>query len=184
MIYLRFLCRLLLHKWFVLRAGRTTGVPLWRLLAHDWSKFSPAEFAAYARAFCGDYSNSPNDREEVTQEYRRAWLHHENANPHHWGHWIPRSGHYAGEPLAMPEIYVREMIADCLGASRAYTGSWDIAAWLNEHGSAWPLHDETVKLIAVVMNEIGYVLTDGCWSWRRKEDDGWRKPLGGMYRSI
>jgi len=166
MIYLQFVRLLLRHKWYVLRAGIVTGVPFWRLLIHDLSKFSPAEFVTYAKNFHGDYSGSPNDREHVARDFQFAWLHHENANPHHWGYWIPRSGKHANEPLPMPETYVREMIADCMGASKAYTGSWDIACWLNENGRKWILHPETERLIAVVMIEMHYIITDNCpWSW-------------------
>lgn len=165
-VYLRFIWSLLRHKWFVLRAGRLTGVPLWRLIIHDSSKFLPDEFTLYAKNFHGDYSNSPNDRAQVSLDFTYAWLHHENHNPHHWGYWIPRSGKFANVPLPMPETYVREMIADCMGASRVYTNSWDIAVWLNKNGPNWKIHDETLEHIWTVMIELGYVITDNCeWSW-------------------
>ena len=166
MIYLKFLWSLLRHKWYVLVAGCKTGVPLWRLIIHDLSKFTPAEFGSYARNFHGDYSQSPNDREKVSIDFTYAWLHHENNNPHHWGYWVPRSGRQADEALPMPETYVREMIADCMGASKAYTGSWDIAIWLNKHGPNWKIHSETERLIACTMVDLGYFITDNCpWSW-------------------
>jgi hypothetical protein len=41
------------HKWFVLLAGLKTGAPLWRLIIHDWSKFTPAERGPYVRPFYG-----------------------------------------------------------------------------------------------------------------------------------
>lgn len=41
------------HKWFVFRAGRITGAPLWRLLIHDWPKLTPAEWGPYVRSFYG-----------------------------------------------------------------------------------------------------------------------------------
>lgn len=166
MIYWRYLLSLLRHKWYVFLAGRVTGVPLWRLVIHDWSKFTPAEFGRYARNFHGDYSESPADKETVSLEFACAWLHHENLNPHHWGYWIPRSGRYAGQPLPMPETYVRGMVADWMGAGRAYTGSWDIAAWLNANGPKMSFHDETVRLVATVMTEMGYYRETGDWSWR------------------
>lgn len=167
-IYLQFLWSLLQHKWYFFQAGRLTGVSLWTRIIHDWSKFTPTEFFRYARNFHGDYSQSPNDREKVSLEFTYAWLHHENSNPHHWGHWIPRTGKMANEPLAMPEKYVREMIADCLGASKAYTGSWNIAVWLNENGPSWQLHCETERLIATILIELGYFITDNClWSWMK-----------------
>lgn len=42
--WFRFAWVILKHKWFVLLAGLEVGVPLWRLIIHDWSKFTPAEF--------------------------------------------------------------------------------------------------------------------------------------------
>jgi len=166
MIYLRFLWSLLRHKWFVFLAGVKIGVPIWRLVIHDWTKFTPVEFGRYARNFQGDYSQSPNDRDRVSQEFTIAWLHHENSNPHHWGYWIPRSGKSANQPLPMPEIYVREMVADFLGASKAYTNSWNIDKWLNENGPKFVIHDITLKHIWTVMIELGYCITDNCeWSW-------------------
>ena len=42
--HLRYLGYVVRHKWFVFRAGLRTGAPLWRLVIHDWSKFTPAEW--------------------------------------------------------------------------------------------------------------------------------------------
>jgi hypothetical protein len=49
--HLRYLTYVLRHKWFVLVAGLRVGVPVWRLLAHDLSKFSPAEWGPYVANF-------------------------------------------------------------------------------------------------------------------------------------
>lgn len=48
--YLRYILR---HKWFVFVAGWKVGAPLWRLVIHDWSKFTPAEWTPYVRKFYG-----------------------------------------------------------------------------------------------------------------------------------
>lgn len=66
MIYWEQLKSLLLHKWYVLLAGRIIGVSLWRLIIHDWSKFSPTEFFRYAR-----YKYRDGGREE----WAIGWLH-------------------------------------------------------------------------------------------------------------
>lgn len=55
MAHFRYLSYVLRHKWWVLVAGLRTGAPLWRLLIHDWSKFLPAEWGGYVRAFYGRY---------------------------------------------------------------------------------------------------------------------------------
>ena len=120
---------LIRHKWFVLIAGlRIGGIPIWRLLGHDLSKLLPCELGAYARWFHGGRSNHT--------EFEHAWLHHQNHNPHHPEYWCERTICARADTLGsitqlrMPEAYIREMIADWLGASRAKTGSWDIMSWL------------------------------------------------------
>jgi hypothetical protein len=111
------------HKWFVFLAGLRTGAPVWRLVIHDWSKFLPSELWAYDRQFFGAHDRPV--------EFAIAWLRHQNRHPHHWEYWIPRTGHTrcdppmdAYDPLPMPKWAVREMLADWLGASRAYEGRW------------------------------------------------------------
>ena len=131
------------HKWFVLIAGWRMGVPFWRLIIHDLSKYSPVEFFAYARRFYG-----AADRLE---EFDRAWIHHQNHNPHHWQYWIDRSGDEYS-PAEMPLVFVREMIADWLAAGRAYEGEWpDVNEWTwwekNKDRIEVRLHGDTLVVV-------------------------------------
>ncbi|MCB1716724.1 MAG: hypothetical protein KDK05_16480 [Candidatus Competibacteraceae bacterium] len=164
MIYLRYLKSLLLHKWFVFLAGLHTGVPLWRLIIHDWTKFLPVEFVSYARHFQGQSTK------QTKLAFDYGWLHHQKANPHHWQYWILV---YDSDPekvksLPMPETYVREMVADWMGASRAYTGSWNMSKWLSSNGPKMLIHDATEVLVDQVLTEMGYYLTDNCmWSYMK-----------------
>lgn len=144
------------HKVFVFRAGLRTGAPIWQLVTHDTSKFSRAEAPHYGRQFFGDKGDP--------EGFGRAWLHHQNHNPHHWEYWIPRTGHNRGgdggdgEPLPMPERYVREMVADWLGASRAYEGAWPASReswpWLQKNLPGLRLHPETRASVERVLNEV------------------------------
>jgi Family of unknown function (DUF5662) len=118
---LRYMRLTLLHKAYVMQSGWALGVPLWRLLIHDWSKFTPSEAPHYGRQFFGDKDDPLG--------FSKAWLHHQHCNPHHFEHWVPVSGHNRGgyadlEPLPMPRWAAREMVADWLAASRAYEGAW------------------------------------------------------------
>lgn len=197
MIYLKYLKSLLLHKWYVLLAGLKTGVPLWRLIVHDWQKFTAWEFRAYAQNFFSDYEFRNNETLDafarygvaelapfghfVDERFALAWLHHENTAPHHWGFWIPRSGKYL-KPLPMPETYVREMVADWMGASRAYTGSWNMAQWLFINGPKIEgnMHEKTIALVHDVLIELGYVFTDNApwicmWAVPQKPGRGIRE---------
>lgn len=139
------------HKWFVFLACAKMDVPFGRALVHDLSKFGPAELPHYGRQFFGDKGDP--------QGFARAWLHHQNHNPHHWEYWVTRSGHSRGGANAegvmpMPETYVREMIADWMGASRAYTGSWDMNEWLSDNLPKMNLHPQTRGTVYALIGRV------------------------------
>jgi hypothetical protein len=139
------------HRWFVLIAGLKLGVPLRRLLLHDLSKFGPSELRHYGRQFFGDRADPLG--------FSYAWLHHQRINKHHWEAWIPVTGHNRGgyadmEPLPMPKAYALEMVADWLGASRAYEGKWPQGSWpwLEENFSKIKLHPQTRVFVLLVIS--------------------------------
>lgn len=142
MIYLRYLRTVLLHKWYVFRAGLWLGVPLWQLLIHDLSKFSPAEFGPYARRFGKGTAGSLNHATEA-EEWQDAWHHHWTNNPHHWEFWLWHHEDGTHEAQPMPDHYTREMVADWCGAGRAYTGKWDIQEWYAQNSERIGLHPDT-----------------------------------------
>lgn len=147
------------HKWYVFLASFKIGLPLWRVLVHDLSKFTPAELPHYNRQFCG-----PKDD---PQGFAVAWLHHYHRNDHHWEHWIVHSIHSHSSPtrdggiivdncLEMPDDTVREMIADWMGASKAYTGSWDMESWLSKNLPKMKLHPITSAQVGTYLIYLGY----------------------------
>lgn len=144
--HLRYAAYVTRHKWFVFVAGQRTRTPLWRLLIHDWSKLTPAEWTPYVRFF---YTDAPDQRALDT-----AWLHHQHNNDHHWQHWVLREDDGATKALAMPEAACREMVADWMGAGRVITGRWDVASWYGQNRSKIVLHPRTrervEELIAAV----------------------------------
>lgn len=135
------------HIRYVQKACDRLGVPDSQMVRHDQSKWSPEEFPHYARHFHGDKGDLAS--------FQRAWLHHQNHNPHHWEYWISRS-HWLNDALPMPENYVREMVADWMGASMAYTGSWSIDEWCTENIPKMRMHAETRVLVGNVLGELGY----------------------------
>lgn len=164
LIYIKHFLSILQHKWFVLVAGLKVGkIPLWRLLIHDWTKFLPVEFIPYAKKFQGEV-NDP-------LSWGIAWNHHKNHNPHHREYWtlywtgdrtyydgtLARINSFSGV-LPMPETYIREMVADFMGASRAYTGSWDMTEWLERNlpQICNNLHPDTMTLFLDLLRERGY----------------------------
>lgn len=118
---LKYLWITIKHKWFVLIAGIKIGCPIYRLITHDLSKFSFKEFPYYGNFFFGNKTKE--------EKFKRAWVHHQNSNDHHWEYWIPRTSHDKlkgddNKPITMDKNAILEMIADWIGASRAYEGKW------------------------------------------------------------
>lgn len=144
------------HKWFVFIACWYTGTTVWRAIFHDWTKFLPSELPHYNRQFFGK-ANDP-------EGFVRAWLRHQNRHDHHWEYWIPRTGHSrcnppipGNLPLQMSEQAVREMVADWLGASRAYEGKWpdlDNWIWYQSNKDSIRLHPATQRSVDVVISEV------------------------------
>lgn len=141
-LHLRYLGYLVRHKWFVFRAGLWTGAPVWRLLIHDWSKFLPVEWGAYAWSFYGPWKYKERP-EWLVASFDRAWLHHQHRNAHHWQHWVLQEDRGKVTPLPMPEKLIREMVADWMGAGRAITGQWDVEDWYRRNAPRIRLHPET-----------------------------------------
>ncbi len=142
------------HKYFVLVAGLRLGGTPGQLLFHDMSKFFPSEISHYGKQFFGT-KNDPKG-------FIRCWIHHQNKNPHHWEYWIPRTGYNRCEPpypdnipIEMPEKYIIEMVADWLGASRAYEGKWPQSTkewtWLNKNFERINLHTNTRIKVKILL---------------------------------
>lgn len=141
--YARYIAR---HKWFVLVAGLKTGAPLWRLLIHDWSKLMPVEWFAYAERFYGP--THPG------MAFTRAWLHHQHRNPHHWQHWVLRRDDGVENAVPMPDKFVKEMVADWMGAGRVITGRWDVGTWYERNVSTIRLHSQTRAAVERLLAEV------------------------------
>jgi hypothetical protein len=145
--YLKYVLR---HKLFVLVASRKTGCSLWRALMHDWSKFLPSEWLPYARCF---YAPDGSKQYKESPEYAMAWLLHQWRNPHHWQAWLLRWDRGETTPIEMPEKYAREMVADWMGAGRAITGKWEVAAWYLKNKDKIQLHANTRLLVQEIIME-------------------------------
>jgi hypothetical protein len=162
--HLRYAQYILRHKLYVLLAGTKTGAPLWRLLIHDWSKLLPCEWSPYATWFyapepIASYGGlSPYEVEAIKSgrviRFKLAWLHHLNANPHHWQHWVLRNDDGTTEALQIPEWFVREMVADWAGAGRAITGRWEVAQWYRMNRERMILHPDTRTMVESIIAEV------------------------------
>lgn len=133
LVYFQYMLR---HKWRVFRVGLEIGVPLRRLILHDWSKFTLNEWPAYVEKF---YSDRPAPR----VEWQRALVHHYRRNDHHPEYWV-----LFGSPVPMPEICWREMVADW----RSFHDSWDsLQEWYEQGDERARLHSETCQKVELFL---------------------------------
>lgn len=167
-MYWKYLSYVIKHKWFVFVAGLKVNVNLIQLITHDWSKFLPREFIPYARYFYGNYpkhdSNDPTKLArigyygkttlDIEHDFKDAWNLHQKTQPHHWQYWVLIND--SDEPkitaLQMPYKYVKEMVADWMGAGRAITGKWEVHEWYSKTRTKIILHDETRKDVEVLLD--------------------------------
>lgn len=112
-MYLSYMKYILKHKYYVAIECIKMGLFI-HAITHDMSKFRPSEFFPYARYFYGNFENS--QQLLVKKDFDRAWLMHQNRNPHHWDFWV--SGE--GDAYEMPTKYVLQMVADWKGMSRKF----------------------------------------------------------------
>lgn len=126
-----------------MRAGRFLGVAWWRLLIHDWSKFTPIEWRGYAERHATGRLDGPH--------WDRATLTHNHRNPHHWEYWVFNEFGGTTRLVRMPERFAREMVADWMAASRVRHGTWDVRTWYAQHRDAIALHPNTRPLVEALV---------------------------------
>jgi hypothetical protein len=120
---------IVLHKYYVLRAGLVVGAPLWRLLKHDWSKLTSTEWTPYANWFYG----TPEEKDEAA--FKKAWKSHIARNDHHYEWYMkafPKDWRSHGYQIEIPDDAFLEMVADWSGAGRAIHGNWSPRKWFDE----------------------------------------------------
>lgn len=150
-MYLKYFQKVMIHKWYVLLEGLKIHAPLYLLILHDWSKFLPDEFIAYAKNFNGPYKYNERPKEYI-EAFNKAWLFHQHRNKHHWQYWFLVQDSESPVCVEMPSRYVYELVADWRGAGRAYgkTSRGDnpnTKEWYLERKTKIMLHPKTRILV-------------------------------------
>lgn len=149
--HLRYLWYVLRHKWYVFYAGvRLGGIPLWRLLIHDWTKFTRAEWSAYVHTF---YAADGSKQYKPTPAFNDAWEHHYTHNPHHWNYWLVADGAGGMSANWMMKTYAREMVADWYGAGMVINGKPEVETWYLANKDKMQIHDSTRFYVTQVIKE-------------------------------
>ena len=145
------------HDWFVkllsLSDFSASDNPIetfkYNLWIHDLSKFSLNEAYGYA---VHDFKN----QEPTLAVFKSTWHHHKINNPHHPEYWLDADRGGKVTPLPMPSIYIGEMIADWLGASRSYSPNSNIGEWLAKNLSQFLFHPYTANLLHDYLTRMGF----------------------------
>lgn len=163
----KYLCYVVRHKWFVFCYGLSLRVPLWQLIIHDWSKFLPSEWFPYVDYFYGGPWVAANHGDQrlyigerytqpwVDRRFNEAWNRHQKRQPHHWQFWLLTMDSGETVPLEMPERYVREMVADWMGAGRAingYSSRGTVSHWYSMNQDNMQLHSSTRERVSLLIN--------------------------------
>ncbi len=149
------------HKWFVFRACLALGVPFWRAVVHDWTKFIPVEWGPYVRNFYNPDGSKREVRDSTgaydpnsqSDEFKRAWMNHQR-NKHHWQAWCSLGDGGSVSPLPIPETYIREMVADWCGAGMAYSNRADPRPWYEANKQDMVLHPETRRWLELFLGSV------------------------------
>lgn len=141
----KYICKIIQHKYYVLQVGMKLNLSILRLLLHDISKFTPAEFFPYMHYFYPSTEKTP----KIKEDFNIAWKLHYSRNKHHWEYWFND-----GDIVDMPRECVMELVADWVAASKSYNGHWPLPRNVYFPGSGWEWFDTVGE--DVLLNKMTY----------------------------
>jgi len=166
------------HKLYVLQYSVRFRC-IWRGIWHDWSKFTPTEFAAHADYFFGRSVEIDGEgwisnvrlhelgweRATARASLDRAWLHHLRRNPHHPEFWVivqagegdkaehVRTREFRYVVIEMEEPYRREMMSDWMARALHRDGN-NLKDWYETVGRHHPFGPETRAWVEEKLKEL------------------------------
>jgi len=151
--HLAYLRYVLTHKWYVFWACIDLNVPIWIAFVHDWTKFTPREWIPYVKQFYNPDGSKRSVRDKSgaydpnlqPAEFKAAWCSHQRAR-HHWQGWISLGDGGTLNPLPIPTVFCREMVADWIGAGRAQ-GKCDPVGWYMQNEKNLVLYPDSRSYI-------------------------------------
>ena len=150
--HINYLWYVIRHKWYVFIECWKLGIPLLGII-HDWQKFTPAEWMPYVLSFWGPWKYNVRPK-WLVDKFDYAWLHHQHFGPHHWQYWILTQDKNEDKILKMPDKYMREMLADWIGAGKAILGkNANTLKWYTQNKNIIQLHSETREWIESKLHE-------------------------------
>lgn len=155
---LKQLRQIFIHKWYVFEICCKLGIPLQGLL-HDLSKFSFTELIEGSKYYRGDVSPHVESRKQIG--YSLAWINHKAKNKHHWEWWLDINEDGEFIPAIIPNKYIKEMLADRIGACKAYEGkNWNHSSALNYYNKnkeKYIMHEDTRRKLFTCLKSLNVI---------------------------
>lgn len=159
--YLKYIIK---HKWYVFLACRKFKCSLWRAVIHDISKFYPDEWFGYINTFFNENGTFKKFRDEtgaydpteISKEFDYYWLSHQRRNKHHWQYWILVNSKGEVRPLEIPDTFIKEMVADWIGAGKAQNNNVGPMEWYERNKYKMILHKETRRKVEELIKGENY----------------------------
>jgi len=152
--YLKYIVR---HKWYVTIECFKESL-IWRGIIHDWDKFLPSCFIAYAKFFHDKDGSSKTKRDKTgyykptetgNEAFEYAWFKHTRYNDHHWQHWVlATEGKNKAYRMKLDAII--EMVCDWKGAGKAQDTP-DTVKWWKANNKKMQLHPGTREVILLLL---------------------------------
>lgn len=147
-MHIKYLKYVLKHKWYVAVFGWKLGLPLWRIIKHDWSKFLPSEWFPYVNFFYGKWDKSYYTENPNKSKFSVACNKHYHRNSHHWQHHLRIGNKGEINKLTIPDMDCVEMVADWAAAGYAITGDRNnIFEWYNENRDNIIMDDKSREIV-------------------------------------
>ena len=142
------------HRKYVRKMCWKLGL-YWQGIVHDLSKYSITELKM-CKYWTGKGSPHQACREAIG--YSPSWIHHYHKNKHHYQYWWGEDEEGKILPIKMPYKYALELIADYLGAGKAYNGNnfsfKDELDWWRNHVKTIKMHDETKAFVTSILSDL------------------------------
>lgn len=128
---------------------------------HDASKYSEEEYQAYDEYFYPSDGSKVGDDPARSKAFARAWLHHQNCNPHHWQYWcLINNDDGKAVPLEMPIDYVYEMVADWGSFAYRVNRGQNLLDWYAANRDRMMLHGNTRCLVDVLVDTLAALIDE------------------------
>lgn len=152
------------HRKWVRHYCFALDMPIQGIL-HDLSKYNPVEFWEGVKYWQGN--RSPIDACKEANGYSMAWFHHRGRNKHHYEYWCDNFDKGCTTNL-MPKKYFMELVADYLGAGRAYMGenftfTKEYEWWQNKRKNPLKMDERQLVMLDTIFRSLAEMETP---AWR------------------